>query len=131
MGSYSLSAAFIDRAPKPSWKGRRMQFVVAWPDRKDLWDRYIEQRKADHATGDRTARAASRFYLDQRTEMDAGAVTGNPRIRNRTTLLGRLQVGEFSMIVGLIKRAQSVLGSLFCVSGVMGLFRRQAARSDR
>lgn len=55
-----------------------------------------------------------------------GAVTGNPRIRNRTTLLGRLQVGEFSMIVGLIKRAQSVLGSLFCVSGVMGLFRRQA-----
>lgn len=55
-----------------------------------------------------------------------GAVTGNPRIRNRTTLLGRLQVGEFAMIVGLIKRAQSVLGSLFCVSGVMGLFRRQA-----
>lgn len=54
------------------------------------------------------------------------AVTGNPRIRNRTTLLGRLQVGEFSMIVGLIKRAQSVLGPLFCVSGVMGLFRRRA-----
>ena len=55
-----------------------------------------------------------------------GAVSGNPRIRNRTTLLGRLQVGEFSMIVGLIKRAQSVLGPLFCVSGVMGLFRRRA-----
>jgi len=55
-----------------------------------------------------------------------GAVTGNPRIRNRTTLLGRLQVGEFSMIVGLIKRAQSVFGTLFCVSGVMGLFRRRA-----
>ncbi len=55
-----------------------------------------------------------------------GAVTGNPRIRNRSTLLGRLQVGEFSMIVGLIKRAQSMLGGLFCVSGVIGCFRRRA-----
>ena len=54
------------------------------------------------------------------------AVTGNPRIRNRTTLLGRLQVGEFSMIIGLIKRAQSVLGGLFCVSGVIATFRRSA-----
>ena len=54
------------------------------------------------------------------------AVTGNPRIRNRSSLLGRLQVGEFSMIVGLIKRAQSLLGCLFCVSGVIGCFRRQA-----
>ena len=54
------------------------------------------------------------------------AVTGNPRIRNRSTLLGRLQVGEFSMIVGLIKRAQSLLGGLFCVSGVIGCFRRSA-----
>lgn len=35
-----------------------------------------------------------------------GAVTGNPRIRNRSTLLGRLQVGEFSAIIGMIKRAQ-------------------------
>ena len=26
-----------------------------------------------------------------------GAVTGNPRVRNRCTLLGRLQVGEFSL----------------------------------
>lgn len=55
-----------------------------------------------------------------------GAVTGNPRIRNRTSLLGRVQVGEFAMIVGLIKRAQSMLGGLFCVSGVVAAFRRSA-----
>lgn len=54
------------------------------------------------------------------------AVTGNPRIRNRTTLLGRLQVGEFSSIIGLIKRAQSMLGGLFTVSGVITAFRREA-----
>jgi glycosyltransferase involved in cell wall biosynthesis len=34
-----------------------------------------------------------------------GGLAGNPRIRNRTSLLGRLQVGEFSSIIGLIRRA--------------------------
>jgi biofilm PGA synthesis N-glycosyltransferase PgaC len=57
---------------------------------------------------------------------DVGGVTGNPRIRNRSTALGRLQVGEFSTLVGMIKRAQSVIGSLFTVSGVVCGFRRRA-----
>lgn len=55
-----------------------------------------------------------------------GAVTGNPRIRNRSTLLGRLQAGEFSSIVGLIKRAQRTYGRIFTVSGVITAFRRTA-----
>jgi biofilm PGA synthesis N-glycosyltransferase PgaC len=55
-----------------------------------------------------------------------GALTGNPRIRNRATLLGRLQVGEFSSIIGLIKRAQAVYGTLFTVSGVICAFRKRA-----
>jgi poly-beta-1,6-N-acetyl-D-glucosamine synthase len=55
-----------------------------------------------------------------------GAVTGNPRIRSRSTLLGRLQVGEFSSIVGLIKRAQRIYGRIFTVSGVVTAFRRTA-----
>jgi poly-beta-1,6-N-acetyl-D-glucosamine synthase len=55
-----------------------------------------------------------------------GAVTGNPRIRNRSTLLGRLQVGEFSSIIGLIKRAQRIYGRIFTVSGVIAGFRISA-----
>ena len=55
-----------------------------------------------------------------------GAVTGNPRIRNRSTLLGRLQVGEFSSIIGMIKRAQRTYGRIFTVSGVIVGFRRTA-----
>ncbi len=55
-----------------------------------------------------------------------GGVTGNPRIRNRRTLLGRLQVGEFSSIIGLIKRTQSVYGRVFTVSGVVCGFRKRA-----
>jgi biofilm PGA synthesis N-glycosyltransferase PgaC len=55
-----------------------------------------------------------------------GAVTGNPRIRNRSTLLGKIQVGEFSSIVGLIKRAQRIYGRVFTVSGVVTAFRKAA-----
>ncbi len=55
-----------------------------------------------------------------------GAVTGNPRIRNRSTLLGRVQIGEFSSMVGMIKRAQQNFGPIFTVSGVIGAFRRSA-----
>lgn len=55
-----------------------------------------------------------------------GAVTGNPRIRNRSTLLGKLQVGEFSSIIGMIKRAQRVYGRIFTVSGVIACFRKSA-----
>ena len=62
------------------------------------------------------------FLKNQRV----GAVTGNPRIRTRSTLLGKIQVGEFSAIVGLIKRAQQVYGKIFTVSGVIAGFRKSA-----
>ncbi len=54
------------------------------------------------------------------------AVTGNPRIRNRSSILGLLQVGEFSATIGLIKRTQRVDGRIFTVSGVIVGFRRAA-----
>ncbi|MFZ3236943.1 MAG: glycosyltransferase [Stellaceae bacterium] len=57
---------------------------------------------------------------------DIGALTGNPRIRNRTTILGRLQVGEFSSIIGLIKRTHATYGRMFAVSGVICALRKQA-----
>jgi biofilm PGA synthesis N-glycosyltransferase PgaC len=57
---------------------------------------------------------------------EVAAVTGNPRIRNRTTLLGKIQVGEFSSIVGMIKRAQRSFGRIFTVSGVITGFRKAA-----
>lgn len=64
-----------------------------------------------------------RHFMD---DPDVAAVTGNPRIRNRSTLLGRVQVGEFSSIVGMIKRAQMSFGALFTVSGVITAFRKSA-----
>ncbi|TAK63809.1 MAG: poly-beta-1,6 N-acetyl-D-glucosamine synthase [Methylobacter sp.] len=64
-----------------------------------------------------------RHFLDN---PNVGAVTGNPRIRNRSTLLGKIQVGEFSAIVGMIKRAQRSYGKVFTVSGVIAAFRKSA-----
>ncbi|MFM7395912.1 MAG: poly-beta-1,6-N-acetyl-D-glucosamine synthase [Gammaproteobacteria bacterium] len=60
------------------------------------------------------------------TNPKLGAATGNPRVRNRHSMLTRLQVGEFSAIVGTIKRAQMRLGCLFTVSGVIAAFRKIA-----
>jgi len=57
---------------------------------------------------------------------NVGAVTGNPRIRNCDSLLCKIQVGEFSAIVGMIKRCQRILGKLFTISGVIGAFRKSA-----
>ena len=55
-----------------------------------------------------------------------GAVTGNPRVRTRSTFIGKIQVAEFSSIIGLIKRAQRIYGHLFTISGVICSFRRRA-----
>lgn len=66
----------------------------------------------------------SHFINDGGTRV--GAVTGNPRVRNRSTLLGKIQVGEFSSIIGLIKRAQRIYGRIFTVSGVVSAFRKSA-----
>lgn len=58
-----------------------------------------------------------------------GAVTGNPRVLNRTTLLAKIQTGEYATIIGLIKRSQRILGKVLTVSGVIAAFRRQALES--
>lgn len=55
-----------------------------------------------------------------------GAVTGNPRIRNRDTLLSKMQIVEYSSIIGSIKRSQRVLGKIMTVSGVIVAFRKKA-----
>jgi len=55
-----------------------------------------------------------------------GAVTGNPRVLNRGTLLSRIQIGEFASIVGMVKRSQRDVGRIFTVSGCHVCYRRRA-----
>jgi len=54
------------------------------------------------------------------------AVTGNPRVQNKRGLLARIQIGEFSSIIGMVKRSQRDIGRIFTVSGVHVCFRRRA-----
>jgi len=73
-----LACTYLSRTEKPEWQGETAPMVYRMPDALDtLWDRYRqigdEARKND---GDK--QAATRFYLDHREEMDAGAVLAWP-----------------------------------------------------
>lgn len=53
-----------------------------------------------------------------------GAVTGKPVVRNRSTLLGKLQTLEYIGIIDGIKRTQTfMLGTITTVSGVIVMYR--------
>jgi len=65
-------------------------------------------------------------FTTPRNSERVGAVTGNPRVRNRQSLLGKIQVVEYSSIIGLIKRSQRILGKMMTVSGVFVAFRKKA-----
>lgn len=55
-----------------------------------------------------------------------GAVTGNPRVRNRNTLLAKIQLCEYASIISLIKRTQRIWGKVMTVSGVVVAYRKRA-----
>src|SRR5215210_3651171 len=55
-----------------------------------------------------------------------GAVTGNPRVSNRGSLLSNLQTLEFASIVSVQRRAQRVWGRVLTVSGAIAAFRKTA-----
>lgn len=55
-----------------------------------------------------------------------GAVTGNPRVSNRSSLLGALQTLEFASIISVQRRAQRVWGRVLTVSGAVAAFRKMA-----
>lgn len=65
-------------------------------------------------------------FVNRHNGERVGAVTGNPRVRNRGTLLGKLQLCEYASIISLIKRTQRVLGKVMTVSGVCVAYRKRA-----
>jgi poly-beta-1,6-N-acetyl-D-glucosamine synthase len=67
-------------------------------------------------------RALVPHFLASRT----GAVTGNPRVSNRGSVLRNLQTLEFTSIVSVQRRAQRVWGRVLTVSGAIAAFRKTA-----
>lgn len=65
----------------------------------------------------------AQFYDDPKV----GAVAGKPIVRNRTSILGRLQLLEYVGVIDIIKRGQAfVIGHIATVSGVVVAYRKQA-----
>lgn len=81
-----VSFRFTDPQQKPSWQGRRFRFLVTRPDRIDMWEEYLSLRQADQSAGDRYARRAHQFYVDNRDDMDKNAVVANPNRFDTRTL---------------------------------------------
>ncbi|MCR5060609.1 MAG: poly-beta-1,6 N-acetyl-D-glucosamine synthase [Saccharofermentans sp.] len=65
-------------------------------------------------------------FVNENNGERVGAVTGNPRVRNRGSLLGKIQLCEYASIISLIKRTQRVLGKVMTVSGVCVAYRKKA-----
>lgn len=74
-----IADEFTDPKRRPAWNGLRFKAILEWPERRDLWEQYIEIRNNERSDPDDTkrdenARGAHRFYLENREEMDRGAV---------------------------------------------------------
>jgi len=62
-----LAEKFLDRDSKPEWHGTRRRLLEKMPANVKLWDEYCDLRRE----GEDIAR---QFYIDNREDMDAGAV---------------------------------------------------------
>lgn len=65
-------------------------------------------------------------FINPKNGERVGAVTGNPRVKNRSSLLSRIQLCEYASIISLIKRTQRTHGKIMTVSGVVAAFRKRA-----
>jgi biofilm PGA synthesis N-glycosyltransferase PgaC len=55
-----------------------------------------------------------------------GAVAGNPRVKNLTNFLTRMQFLEYTSIIGMIRRSQRIWGRIMAFSGVVFAVRKTA-----
>lgn len=72
---------------KPRWVRRKFKAIMRWPDRMDLWQQW-EELFLSEASGDEDEDgaqteigAAQAFYLQNKAEMERGAVVSWPAVR--------------------------------------------------
>ena len=80
----SAAAQLTDQDKYPSFRGRRMRFLLKPPTNQTAWDEFIrlcKQGWTAEQVGDRESplpKIAHEFYLARRDEMDAGGEVANP-----------------------------------------------------
>ena len=73
----SIAYKYTDPKQKPNFRGERFRTLVKKPDRMELVEQYIALRK-ERSSEDPDAREAYRFWRDNKDEIEAGAIVGNP-----------------------------------------------------
>ncbi len=82
-----FDAVIVRFSKKPGWQTIHFQAIMNWPDRMDLWDRWEEIYINEGEP------AADRYYAENKTAMDAGAILNWPD--NHTLLfLMKKRAGE-------------------------------------
>ena len=89
-------------------------------------DSFLEHDAINNLVANMLGMKHTEMYFLGRKRSGIGAVTGNPIVRNRSTLLAKIQLVEYASIIGLIKRAQRLYGRIGTVSGVCVLYRKRA-----
>ena len=67
----------LDRDKHPDWNGERTKMVYTFPTNQKLWDEYARVRAEGLRQGD-GGKAATEFYREHQSEMDAGAAVAWP-----------------------------------------------------
>ena len=71
-----IAYRYTDPKQKPSWNGKRYRKMIKVPDRMDLVQQYIAMRQ-DKGADDSDARAAFRFWRDNKDLLEAGCEISN------------------------------------------------------
>ena len=73
-----LAAMVLDRKKSPEFIGETCRMVYAWPEKTELWETYIEQRREEFENDDTAHEKSNAYYSDNREAMDAGAEVAWP-----------------------------------------------------
>lgn len=85
-----LSDTFLDRKKSPDWTGERTSMMISFPTNDDLWDQYaLIRHESLEQFGD--IRLATKFYVENREAMDAGAEVSWEEAYNREDEISAIQ----------------------------------------
>ena len=100
----SIAFIYTDPEQKPSWAGQRFKMIKKYPEREDLWDKYIElrqkgQREKNDAgqTVDPDGRIAHQMYLDNYDDMRRGSELASEYVHDTTKLPDGKQTQQDSL----------------------------------
>ena len=95
----SVLGEYLKEDANPAWIKRRYEALVKWPDRMNLWQKLFTIRNSKEIYAESTGTAAAiRFYNDNQSLLDAGAVLLWPEQWGLLKLMEIYSDNEFSFM---------------------------------